>query len=340
MSLRAALSTARRAHTTAAFRAAASLPATRLAARSYTTSTATREAAATLEREQAQLERVLETARTNAANNAANGKKTDPQFHNGLRMLMFGKPASGKGTLSSRLIKSHDIAFVSTGDVLRHEIRSKSDVGRKAEKVVAAGGLVSDELMLELVKTELDRHKGKSWILDGFPRTLEQGKMLNDVLTAEGIPLNMIVNLNVPDAIIMQRITSRWVHLPSGRVYNDDFNPPKVPGKDDVTGEDLSKRPDDTPEVFSKRLQSYYKSTAPLLEYFAHTCPETLNSLSGSSSDEIWPHLEALVEPAIAHRDPELANADPQVTHTREEADDLRNSAELPMDNGRLAHVH
>lgn len=77
-----------------------------------------------------------------------------------------------------------------------------------------------------------------------------------------------------------------------------------------------------------------------LPQYFAHTCPETLNSLSGSSSDEIWPHLEALVEPAIAHRDPELANADPQVTHTREEADDLRNSAELPMDNGRLAHVH
>lgn len=116
MSLRAALSTARRAHTTAAFRAAASLPATRLAARSYTTSTATREAAATLEREQAQLERVLETARTNAANNAANGKKTDPQFHNGLRMLMFGKPASGKVRCLAAQPKSPTATSVVVGE--------------------------------------------------------------------------------------------------------------------------------------------------------------------------------------------------------------------------------
>ncbi|WWD22173.1 hypothetical protein CI109_106664 [Kwoniella shandongensis] len=205
----------------------------------------------------------------------------------GLRMLVFGKPGSGKGTLSARLVKDYDIAFVSTGDVLRKEIAAKSEVGRKAEQVVATGGLVSDELMLEIVKTELDRLRGKSWIVDGFPRTLHQGELLDRVLNQENRPLNMIVHLNVPDSVIMARISARWVHLPSGRVYNTTYSAPKVPGKDDVTGEPLSKRPDDTPETFSKRLQAYYESTAPLLQYFAKTYPDSLFSLSGSSSDEV-----------------------------------------------------
>ncbi|WVW78609.1 hypothetical protein I302_100568 [Kwoniella bestiolae CBS 10118] len=205
----------------------------------------------------------------------------------GLRMLIFGKPGSGKGTLSARLVKEYDIAFVSTGDVLRKEIAAGSEVGKKAEAVVASGGLVSDELMLEIVKTELDRLHGKSWIVDGFPRTLHQGELLDSVLNQENRPLNMIVHLNVPDSVIMARISARWVHLPSGRVYNTTYSAPKVPGKDDITGEPLSKRPDDTPETFSKRLQAYYESTAPLLEYFAKTYPSSLFSLSGSSSDEV-----------------------------------------------------
>ncbi|KAK8846862.1 hypothetical protein IAR55_005952 [Kwoniella newhampshirensis] len=205
----------------------------------------------------------------------------------GLRMLVFGKPGSGKGTLSARLVKDYDIAFVSTGDVLRKEIAAKSEVGRKAEQVVATGGLVSDELMLEIVKAELDRLRGKSWIVDGFPRTLHQGELLDKVLNEENRPLNMIVHLNVPDSVIMARISARWVHLPSGRVYNTTYSAPKVPGKDDVTGEPLSKRPDDTPETFSKRLQAYYESTAPLLQYFSKTYPDSLFSLSGSSSDEV-----------------------------------------------------
>ncbi|WVQ69099.1 uncharacterized protein L199_007312 [Kwoniella botswanensis] len=220
----------------------------------------------------------------------------------GLRMLIFGKPGSGKGTLSARLVKEYDIAFVSTGDVLRKEIAAGSEVGKKAEAVVASGGLVSDELMLEIVKTELDRLHGRSWIVDGFPRTLHQGELLDSVLNQENRPLNMIVHLNVPDSVIMARISARWVHLPSGRVYNTTYSAPKVPGKDDITGEPLSKRPDDTPETFSKRLQAYYESTAPLLEYFAKTYPSSLFSLSGSSSDEVL-IAAGLKTPAVQGKD-------------------------------------
>ncbi|AFR95252.2 adenylate kinase [Cryptococcus neoformans C23] len=216
-----------------------------------------------------------------------NSPSYDGMEEKGLRMLVFGKPGSGKGTLSSRLVKEYDISFVSTGDVLRKEIAAKSEVGRKAEAVVASGGLVSDELMLEIVKAELDRLKGKSWIVDGFPRTLHQGELIDTVLNQENRPLNMVVHLNVPDSVIMARIAARWVHLPSGRVYNTTYSAPKVPGKDDVTGEPLTKRPDDTPETFSKRLQAYYESTAPLLKYFEEMYPESLHSISGSSSDEV-----------------------------------------------------
>ncbi|EIW68778.1 hypothetical protein TREMEDRAFT_16760, partial [Tremella mesenterica DSM 1558] len=168
-------------------------------------------------------------------------------------------------TADSRLVKEYEIAFVSTGDVLRKEIRDRTPVGREAEAVVASGGLVPDELMLEIIKAELDRLRGKSWIMDGFPRTLHQGELLDSVLNQEGRPLNMIVHLNVPDQVIMARIEARWVHLPSGRVYNTSYSAPKVAGRDDITGEPLSRRPDDTPDTFSKRLKAYYESTAPLL---------------------------------------------------------------------------
>ncbi|KAL7418645.1 Adenylate kinase 2 [Cryptotrichosporon argae] len=289
------------------------------------------------------------TTSASAVSHAQVGVRDASDGDPGLRMLVFGKPGSGKGTLSARLVQTYDIAFVSTGDVLRKEIAAKSDVGRKAEEVVASGGLVSDELMLEIVKTELDRLKGRSWIMDGFPRTLHQGELLDSVLNTEGRPLNMIVHLNVPDAIIMKRISARWVHLPSGRVYNDTYSAPRVPGKDDVTGEPLSKRPDDTPETFSKRLQAYYESTAPLLEYFSSAYPDSLHSLSGSSSDEVllalqlckrpliypppsdnphsleqlWPQLQQLVEPyGIRRRDHELERE--EAGKVREKADDLR----------------
>ncbi|KIJ69278.1 hypothetical protein HYDPIDRAFT_36358 [Hydnomerulius pinastri MD-312] len=164
-----------------------------------------------------------------------------------LRMLMFGKPCAGKGTLATRLSKKYDILSISTGDVLRQHIAERTEIGRQAEEIVATGGLLPDELMLDLVTSKLDTLKNKNWILDGFPRTQRQGRLLDNFLEKEDMPLNLVVNIDLSDDVILDWICNRWVHLPSGRVYSTYYNPPKAPGLDDVTGEPLVKRPDDNP---------------------------------------------------------------------------------------------
>lgn len=231
----------------------------------------------------------------NSRSAAAPDVDTDP---NGrvLRMIMFGKPGAGKGTLTARLARKFDILSISTGDLLRQHIAEKTEVGQLAEGIVANGGLLPDELMLRVVSSKLDTLRHKHWILDGFPRTVGQGKLLDAHLRKQGLPLSLVVNLDVPDEVILARISDRWVHLPSGRVYNLSYNRPRVDGLDDETGEPLTKRPDDNPEVFARRLQQFYASTSPLLQYYGS--PQTtsskpkLVSLHGSSSDEIWPRLE------------------------------------------------
>ncbi|KAF9464751.1 adenylate kinase-domain-containing protein [Collybia nuda] len=234
-----------------------------------------------------------------------------------LRMLMFGKPGAGKGTLTARLVKKYDIVSLSTGDLLRQHIAEGTEVGREADDIVARGGLLPDEVMLKVVTSKLDLVHNKHWILDGFPRTLGQGELLNSHLKAKNTPLSLIVNLDVPDEVILGRISDRWVHLPSGRVYNMSYNRPKIDGLDDETGEPLIKRPDDNIEVFSRRLSQFYASTSPLLAYYRrlselnptrnlHQHPHQLSfnssnqklkleTLSGTTSDENWPHLDSLV---------------------------------------------
>lgn len=217
-------------------------------------------------------------------------------------MIMFGKPGAGKGTLTTRLARKHDILSISTGDLLRQHIAEKTEVGQLAEEIVAKGGLLPDELMLRVVSSKLDTLRHKHWILDGFPRTVGQGKLLDAHLRKQGLPLSLVVNLDVPDEVILARISDRWVHLPSGRVYNLSYNRPRVDGLDDETGEPLTKRPDDNPEVFARRLRQFYASTSPLLQYygsprtsFSPDSKPKLVSLRGSSSDEIWPMLEHAV---------------------------------------------
>ncbi|KIK96234.1 hypothetical protein PAXRUDRAFT_826180 [Paxillus rubicundulus Ve08.2h10] len=225
-----------------------------------------------------------------------------------LRMVMFGKPGSGKGTLSSRLVKKYDILALSTGDLLRQHIAERTAVGQQAEQIVAQGGLLPDDVMLEVVTNKLDALHNKHWILDGFPRTLGQGKLLDTHLEKQDAPLTLVINLDIADEVILSRISDRWVHLPSGRVYNMSYNRPKVAGFDDETGEPLTKRPDDNPEIFSRRLKQFYASTAPLLSHYAsgHE-PTRLVTLQGETSDEIWPKLEAIVRstfPTLRERAP------------------------------------
>ena len=179
-------------------------------------------------------------------------------------------------------------------DLLRLHIKDDTNIGKVAKKVIAEGGLVPDEIMIDLVLSELPKYQGKTWMLDGFPRTKDQAEKLDKALTSKNIPLDMVINLDVPSEVILQRIEDRWVHIPSGRVYNLSYNPPKVAGKDDVTGEPLSKRPDDNVETFKKRLDQYFQNTKPLADYYDKK--GILKNFSGATSDEIFPKIKAELE--------------------------------------------
>ncbi|RUP14182.1 adenylate kinase-domain-containing protein [Jimgerdemannia flammicorona] len=155
---------------------------------------------------------------------------------------------------------------------------------------VIFSGLVSDETIITLINGELQKYGSKNWLLDGFPRNIEQATSLDMNLCKAGQPLNLVVNLDVPENVIMQRIMDRWVHIPSGRVYNLDYNPPRRVGFDDLTGEPLSKRPDDNPDVFRVRLAKHKALTTPLLDHYDRR--GILVSLRGSTSDEIYPKIQ------------------------------------------------
>ncbi|KAF8910974.1 adenylate kinase-domain-containing protein [Gymnopilus junonius] len=255
-----------------------------------------------------------------------------------VRMLMFGKPGAGKGTLTARLTRKYPILSLSTGDMLRQHIAERTDIGLEAEEIVARGGLLPDETVLKVVTSKLDSLRHKHWILDGLPRTLGQAELLDVHLKKRNMPLTLAVNLDVPDDVILSRISDRWVHLPSGRVYNMSYNRPRVEGFDDQTGEPLTKRPDDNPEIFARRLSAFYTQTSPLLSYFTnsadlsadawpnvHQHPHQLSfykpsglkvkTLSGTTSDEIWPQLDRLIQntfPGLRER------LEPKVVKTRQ----------------------
>ncbi|KAF8625799.1 hypothetical protein AX15_005186 [Amanita polypyramis BW_CC] len=281
-------------------------------------------------------------------NNMSSPKVEDTNGRHMLRMITFGKPGSGKGTLTARLVKKYDVTTLSSGDLLRRHINQRTEVGQEAEAIVAAGGFVPDDVMLRVVSSELDGLSGQHWILDGFPRTPGQAELLDVHLKKHSMPLTLIVNLDVPDDVLLSRISDRWVHLPSGRVYNLSYNPPRVPGYDDVTGEPLTKRPDDNPEVFARRLARFYAETAPILDYYANQAsiasspprnpnlhphqlsfplsgPPTIKmrTLAGSTSDEIWPQLDGLIRggfPALRERADTLEMKEKRRRHSLSEA--------------------
>lgn len=239
---------------------------------------------------------------------------TAAKLRKAARVILVGPPGCGKGTQTTRILNKYpQLSALSSGDLLRQNVRARTPIGLEAENIMKSGGLVHDSLMIKLIVGELSRRgylesrpthaaglisssptstpsnssdlPSASFLLDGFPRTQGQAKKLD-----EEVAMNFVVNIDVPAEVIIDRISNRLVHTPSGRIYNLTWNPPKVPGIDDVTGEPLTRRPDDCPETFKKRLEAYRRETEPLLEHYDKA--GVLWTVRGNTSDEITPVLE------------------------------------------------
>jgi len=182
-----------------------------------------------------------------------------------MRLILLGAPGAGKGTQANFIKEKYNIPQISTGDMLRAAIKEGTELGMAAKKVMDAGGLVSDDIIIGLVKDRLKQPDcAKGYLFDGFPRTIPQA----DAMKEAGVAIDYVLEIDVPDEQIIERMSGRRCHPASGRVYHVKFNPPKVEGKDDVTGEDLVQRDDDKAETVKKRLDVYHNQTEVLVGYY------------------------------------------------------------------------
>src|SRR3990167_5030197 len=182
-----------------------------------------------------------------------------------MRLMLLGSPGAGKGTQAKKLANYYHIPQISIGDILRHAIAANTELGKSAQATVTAGKLVSDEIIISLVKERLKHTDcNQGFLLDGFPRTLAQA----NALEAGGVQLDYIIEVIVPDAEIIQRLSGRLIHQNSGRIYHNIFNPPKIQNVDDITGEALVQRNDDTEVTVKSRLQVYHQQTKPVIDYY------------------------------------------------------------------------
>lgn len=183
-----------------------------------------------------------------------------------IRVILLGGPGAGKGTQANYIKEHFGVPQISTGDMLRSAVKDGTELGVMAKKIMDAGGLVSDDIIINLVKeriTQADCRNG--FLFDGFPRTIPQA----DAMKAAGVQIDYVVEIDVDDAEIVKRMSGRRVHPASGRTYHIDFNPPKVEGKDDVTAEPLIQRDDDREDTVRKRLEVYHEQTEPLVDYYS-----------------------------------------------------------------------
>ena len=182
-----------------------------------------------------------------------------------MRLILLGAPGAGKGTQATVICKRYGIPQISTGDMLRSAVKAGTPLGLEAKKVMDSGALVGDDIIIGLVKERIKEPDcAPGFLFDGFPRTLPQA----DAMKAAGVHLDYVLEIDVPDSAIVERMSGRRVHLASGRTYHLRFNPPKVEGRDDVTGEELIQRVDDLEETVTKRLEVYARQTRPLVEYY------------------------------------------------------------------------
>ena len=208
-----------------------------------------------------------------------------------MRLILLGAPGAGKGTQAAFICQKFGIPQISTGDMLRAAVKAGSPMGVAAKKVMDSGALVGDDIIIGLVKERITQPDcANGFLFDGFPRTIPQA----DAMKAAGVKLDLVLEIDVPDAAIIERMSGRRVHIASGRTYHVRFNPPKVEGKDDATGEDLIQREDDKEETVRKRLDVYQNQTRPLVAYYSDwaargdTQAPAYRKISGTGSvDEI-----------------------------------------------------
>ena len=182
-----------------------------------------------------------------------------------MRIILLGAPGAGKGTQAQYICEQYGIPQISTGDMLRAAVKAQSELGKKVEKVMASGGLVTDEIIIALVKARIEEEDCKDgFLFDGFPRTIPQAS----ALVESNILIDVVLEIDVQDDEIVKRLSGRRVHLDSGRVYHIVYNPPKNEGFDDVSGEELIQREDDQEETVRNRLKVYHQQTKPLVEYY------------------------------------------------------------------------
>ena len=216
-----------------------------------------------------------------------------------MNIILLGPPGAGKGTQAAHICEKFNIPQISTGDMLRAAVVAGTPLGLKAKKVIDAGGLVSDDIIIALVKERIQSPDCKNgYLLDGFPRTIAQA----DSLKTQGININYVVEVQVPDEDIVIRMSGRRVHLASGRTYHIDFNPPIVQNKDDLTGEDLIQRIDDNEDIVRDRLSIYHQQTQPLVNYYSDDALEEnsgtkFHAISGVGTlDEVKTRINAALE--------------------------------------------
>ena len=184
-----------------------------------------------------------------------------------MNLIILGPPGAGKGTQAAFIASEQNIPHISTGDMLREAIKNGTELGLQAKAVMDAGNLVSDELIIELVKERISQDDCKNgFLFDGFPRTIPQAEALQE----NNVDINGVIELVIADKEIIKRMSGRRIHLASGRTYHVDFNPPKKSGLDDETGEELIIRKDDEPETVKDRLKVYWTQTQPLIEYYSN----------------------------------------------------------------------